>query len=98
MVVMLVMAAVAFRYGEINLAFLPPPSQARVSAFMVQQLSGVHFMGDTGSLAWGSSAGRTCRSYKNRGNFFGHGGLFIIEALSVIIQVVSFKLTGKRVF
>ena len=57
------------------------------------------FMGDTGSLALGGALGadrgrrpstRSCSAIV--------GGLFVLETVSVIVQVVSFKLTGKRVF
>ena len=56
------------------------------------------FMGDTGSLACGGALG--CISVIARHEFVLAiiGGLFVIEAMSVIIQVVSFKTTGKRVF
>ena len=55
-------------------------------------------MGDTGSLSLGGS-------YCNRAIIVKHeivlaiiGGLFVLETVSVIIQVVSFKITGKRIF
>ncbi len=56
------------------------------------------FMGDTGSLAWGAALAALAVLTKTEVTSLVMGGLFIIEALSVIIQVVSFKLTGKRVF
>lgn len=56
------------------------------------------FMGDTGSLALGGMIGATAVATKHEIVLVIIGGLFVIEALSVIIQVVSFKLTGKRVF
>ena len=56
------------------------------------------FMGDTGSLALGGMIGATAVATKHEIVLAIIGGLFVMEALSVIIQVVSFKLTGKRVF
>lgn len=56
------------------------------------------FMGDTGSLALGGMTGAVAVSTKHEIVLAIIGGLFVIEALSVIIQVGWFKLTGKRVF
>ncbi len=56
------------------------------------------FMGDTGSLALGGILGIIAVLIKKEIFLFIVGGVFVIEAVSVIIQVVSFKLTGKRVF
>ncbi len=56
------------------------------------------FMGDTGSLALGGALGAIAVSTKHEFVLAIAGGLFVLEAMSVIIQVISFKLTGKRVF
>lgn len=56
------------------------------------------FMGDTGSLALGGALGVISVITKHEFVLAIIGGLFVIEALSVIIQVASFKMTGKRVF
>jgi phospho-N-acetylmuramoyl-pentapeptide-transferase len=56
------------------------------------------FMGDTGSLALGGSLGAVGIITKHEIVLAITGGLFVLEAISVIVQVVSFKLTGKRVF
>jgi phospho-N-acetylmuramoyl-pentapeptide-transferase len=56
------------------------------------------FMGDTGSLALGGMLGTIAVVTKHEIVFAIVGGIFVMEALSVIIQVTSFKLTGKRVF
>jgi len=56
------------------------------------------FMGDTGSLALGGMIGTTAVAAKHEIVLAIIGGLFVMEAMSVIIQVASFKLTGKRVF
>jgi phospho-N-acetylmuramoyl-pentapeptide-transferase len=55
-------------------------------------------MGDTGSLALGGLLGSVAVATKHEIVFAIVGGLFVLEAMSVIIQVASFKLTGKRVF
>lgn len=56
------------------------------------------FMGDTGSLALGGALGAIAVSTKHELVLAIVGGLFVVEALSVIIQVAYFKRTGKRVF
>jgi phospho-N-acetylmuramoyl-pentapeptide-transferase len=56
------------------------------------------FMGDTGSLALGGMLGSIAVATKHEIVLAVIGGLFVLEAVSVIVQVVSFKLTGKRVF
>jgi phospho-N-acetylmuramoyl-pentapeptide-transferase len=56
------------------------------------------FMGDTGSLALGGALGAIAVSTKHEIVLAIVGGLFVVEALSVIIQVLYFKRTGKRVF
>ncbi|HTR46225.1 MAG TPA: phospho-N-acetylmuramoyl-pentapeptide-transferase [Verrucomicrobiae bacterium] len=56
------------------------------------------FMGDVGSLALGGAIGTVAVILKQEILLLSIGGIFIIELLSVIIQVGSFKLTGKRVF
>ena len=56
------------------------------------------FMGDTGSLALGGMLGATAVAVKHEIVLAVIGGLFVLEAVSVIVQVTSFKLTGKRVF
>ena len=56
------------------------------------------FMGDTGSLALGGALGVTAVATKHEIVLAVIGGLFVLEAVSVIVQVASFKLTGKRVF
>lgn len=56
------------------------------------------FMGDTGSLALGGALGAMAVAAKHEIVLAVIGGLFVLEAVSVIVQVASFKLTGKRVF
>ena len=55
-------------------------------------------MGDTGSLAMGGALGSLAVIVKHEIVLAIIGGLFVLETLSVIIQVLSFKLTGKRIF
>ncbi|MCX6974144.1 MAG: phospho-N-acetylmuramoyl-pentapeptide-transferase [Verrucomicrobia bacterium] len=56
------------------------------------------FMGDTGSLAIGGMLGSVAICCKQEILLVIVGGVFVIEAMSVIIQVASFKLTGRRIF
>jgi phospho-N-acetylmuramoyl-pentapeptide-transferase len=56
------------------------------------------FMGDVGSLALGGAIGTVAVMIKQEILLFFVGGIFVIEALSVILQVASFKMTGKRIF
>jgi phospho-N-acetylmuramoyl-pentapeptide-transferase len=56
------------------------------------------FMGDVGSLALGGAIGTVAVIIKQEFLLLSIGGVFVMEALSVILQVGSFKLTGKRIF
>ncbi len=56
------------------------------------------FMGDVGALALGAALGTIAVIVRQEIVLFVMGGVFVIETLSVILQVVSFKLTGKRIF
>ena len=56
------------------------------------------FMGDTGSLPLGGALGAVAVAVKHEIVLAIVGGLFVFETVSVIVQVISFKLTGKRVF
>lgn len=56
------------------------------------------FMGDTGSLSLGGALGAVAVVTKHEITLAIIGGLFVLETISVIVQVTSFKLTGKRVF
>jgi phospho-N-acetylmuramoyl-pentapeptide-transferase len=55
-------------------------------------------MGDTGSLAFGGIFGLVSMILKKEILLFIIGGVFVLELLSVVIQIISFRLTGKRVF
>jgi phospho-N-acetylmuramoyl-pentapeptide-transferase len=56
------------------------------------------FMGDVGALALGAALGLVAIVVRQEIVLFIMGGVFVVETLSVMIQVASFKLTGKRVF
>jgi len=56
------------------------------------------FMGDTGSLPLGGALGAVAVAVKHEVVLAIVGGLFVLETVSVIVQVISFKMTGKRVF
>jgi phospho-N-acetylmuramoyl-pentapeptide-transferase len=56
------------------------------------------FMGDVGSLPLGAGLGFLAVASKNEFTLLIVGGIFVLETVSVIVQVISFKLTGKRVF
>ena len=56
------------------------------------------FMGDTGSLAIGGAIGMMAILIKQEIALIVIGGVFVIEAVSVVLQVASFKLTGRRIF
>jgi len=56
------------------------------------------FMGDVGALALGAALGTTAVIVRQEIVLFVMGGVFVLETVSVILQVASFKLTGKRIF
>jgi phospho-N-acetylmuramoyl-pentapeptide-transferase len=97
--VMMAMSMVAFRYDDINLSiFAAAIAGACVGFLWFNGHPASIFMGDTGSLSLGAAFAALAVLTKTEVVALVMGGLFIIEALSVIIQVVSFKLTHKRVF
>lgn len=56
------------------------------------------FMGDVGALALGAALGTIAVIVRQELVFFFMGGIFVMETVSVILQVASFKMTGKRIF
>ena len=99
MVVMLVMAMVAFSYGELDLAVFAGAIAGACVGFLWHNCYPASiFMGDTGSLALGAALAALAVLTKTEVTSLIMGGLFVCEALSVMIQVTSFKLTGRRVF
>ncbi len=99
MIAMLVMAAVCFICNDSNLTiFCAACAGACLGFLWFNCYPASIFMGDTGSLALGASLACVAVMTNTEVVSLIVGGLFIIETLSVMIQVVSFKLTGKRVF
>jgi len=99
MVLMLAMAMVAFSYDEINLAVFAGAAAGACVGFLWHNCYPASiFMGDTGSLALGAAFAALAILTKTEVTSLVMGGLFICEALSVMMQVISFKTTGKRIF
>ena len=99
MVVMLVMAAIAFRTGQLEPAlFAGALAGACIGFLWFNSFPADIFMGDTGSLALGMALG--CLAVVTKVEFIVIiiGGLFVAEALSVMIQVFYYKKTKKRIF
>ncbi len=96
---MLGMGMVAFRYGELSLAVFAASIAGACIGFLWHNCFPASiFMGDTGSLALGAALAASAVLTKTEVTSLVMGGLFVIEALSVIIQVVSYHFTKKRVF
>ena len=99
MIAMLVMAAVCFICNDSNLTiFCAACAGACLGFLWFNCYPASIFMGVTGSLALGAALACVAVMTNTEIVSLIVGGLFIIETLSVMIQVVSFKLTGKRVF
>ena len=99
MIAMLIMAAIAFMHNQPGLAIFGASCAGACLGFLwFNCYPASIFMGDTGSLALGTAFASIGLITNTEVVSLIIGGLFIIEALSVMIQVVSFKLTGKRVF
>ena len=77
---------------------VPAPSNVETRGIEINAPPAAVFMGDTGSLALGGALGPIAVTTHHELVLGIIGGLFVIEALSVIIQVFFFKRTGKRVF
>ncbi len=99
MMVMIVMAAIAYRENLLEPAiFSAAIAGACVGFLWYNSHPADIFMGDTGSLALGQALGCLAVVTKTEFIVIIIGGLFVAEALSVIIQVVHFQRTGNRVF
>ena len=99
MVVMIVMAAIAYRADMLDSAiFAAAIAGACIGFLWFNSFPADIFMGDTGSLALGMAFGCLAILTKSEFVVLIIGGLFIAEALSVMIQVFWFKRTRKRVF
>lgn len=99
MIAMIGMSMVAFKYGELPLsAFAGAIAGACIGFLWHNCYPASIFMGDTGSLALGAAFASCAIITKTEVTSLVMGGLFVVEALSVMIQVAVFKRTGKRVF
>ena len=99
MMAMIVMAAICFLSGDANLATFCAACAGGCLGFLwFNAYPASIFMGDTGSLALGAGFAAVAILTNTEVISLIVGALFIVEALSVMIQVVSFKATGKRVF
>lgn len=99
MIVMIVVAAIAYRSDMLNPAiFSAAIAGACVGFLWYNSHPADIFMGDTGSLALGMALG--CLAVLTKTEFVGIiiGGLFVAEALSVMLQVFHYKRTKKRLF
>ncbi|MDR1082653.1 MAG: phospho-N-acetylmuramoyl-pentapeptide-transferase [Coriobacteriales bacterium] len=99
MIAMVVMAAIAYRTDQLNTAlFAAAVTGACVGFLWFNAHPAGIFMGDTGSLALGAAFAALAVMTKTEVTSLVVGGIFVFEALSVMIQVGYFKLTHKRVF
>lgn len=99
MIAMLAMAAMAFLHGDVNLSiFCTACAGACLGFLWFNCYPASIFMGDTGSLALGAAFACTSIMTNTEIVSLVIGGLFIVETLSVMIQVVHFHFTHKRVF
>ena len=94
-----VMAAICFLRGDVNLAIFCAACAGGCIGFLWYNAYPAQiFMGDTGSLALGGALAAVAVLTNTEVVSLVVGALFIAETLSVMIQVISFKATGKRVF
>jgi len=92
-------AGIAFLLGETELAIISSTVAGALLGFLkFNKPKAEVFMGDTGSLAIGGLLGTIAVLGKFEFLLIFIGGVFVIETLSVILQVTSFKTTGKRIF
>ncbi|MHC6179407.1 phospho-N-acetylmuramoyl-pentapeptide-transferase [Clostridium sp. JNZ X4-2] len=99
LLVMTFLALVSFAMGHITLAvFCAVLAGALLGFLRYNAFPARIFMGDTGSLALGGAVAAVAMILKLPLLVIIIGGIYVMEAISVILQVVSFKLTGKRIF
>lgn len=92
-------AVIAMAFGKPHLAIFCVALAGATLGFLRYNIHPAKvFMGDTGSLALGGALAAVAVLTKTELLLVVVGGIFVLEALSVIIQVISFKSTGKRVF
>ncbi len=98
-VVCFVFAAIAFRQGKFDLAVFGAAISGACIGFLWYNVYPADiFMGDTGSLALGGAVAALAALTKTELFLIIIGGIYVLETLSVIIQVLSFRWYGKRVF
>ncbi|WP_368487868.1 phospho-N-acetylmuramoyl-pentapeptide-transferase [Clostridium sp. BJN0013] len=99
LLVMTFLALISFAMGHITLAiFCAILAGALLGFLKYNAFPAQIFMGDTGSLALGGAIGAVAMILKLPLLVIIIGGIYVVEALSVILQVFSFKITGKRIF
>lgn len=99
LLVMTFFSLISFAMGHVTLAIFCAVVAGSLLGFLrYNTFPAQVFMGDTGSLALGGAIGAVAMILKLPLLVIIVGGIYVIEALSVIIQVTSFKLTGKRIF
>ncbi len=98
-IVMLAYAGIAFRQGHLDLAiFSAAIGGACIGFLWYNSFPADIFMGDTGAIGLGGAIAGMAVATKTELLLMLIGGIYVIEGLSVIIQVVVFRMTGNRVF
>jgi phospho-N-acetylmuramoyl-pentapeptide-transferase len=99
MLVMLAYAGIAFRQNNLQVALFAAAIMGACVGFLwYNSYPADIFMGDTGSLGLGAAVAALAIITKTELLLALIGGIYVVETLSVILQVASFKLTGKRIF
>ncbi|MGB4593862.1 MAG: phospho-N-acetylmuramoyl-pentapeptide-transferase [Coriobacteriia bacterium] len=99
MIVMLAYAAIAFRQDSLQVSLLAATIAGACVGFLwYNSYPADIFMGDTGSLGLGAAIASLAIVTKTEFLLLLIGGIYLVETLSVVLQVASFKLTGKRIF
>jgi phospho-N-acetylmuramoyl-pentapeptide-transferase len=99
MIVVLAFAAIAFRQSHLPISLLAAAIAGACIGFLwYNSFPADIFMGDTGSLGLGAAIATLAIVTKTEFLSVLIGGIYVIEGLSVILQVASYKLTGKRIF
>ena len=101
-----VAASVDLRLGGFDQSLLEGESQVFMSTGVsleepiakLARARGIEVLGDVGALAIGASLGTIAGIVRQELVLFVMGGVFVLETVSVVLQVASFKLTGKRIF
>ncbi|MHB1341601.1 MAG: phospho-N-acetylmuramoyl-pentapeptide-transferase [Coriobacteriia bacterium] len=98
MIVMLAYAAIAFRQDSLQVSLLASTIAGACVGFLwYNSYPADIFMGDTGSLGLGAAIASLAIVTKTELLLLLIGGIYLVETLSVVLQVASFKLTGKRI-